>query len=335
MELKQRIQKLAETLAISEKEAEIEKIKEEIAKENSWQNDNNLIALSQKLTRLTDVVDQYKNIFELSEVADDDDLKEILPEIERLEKQTYFKEPHDASAAILQIFSGAGGVDAQDWASMLLKMYLRLAERRNWQAEVAEVTNGNEAGIKNATIIIRGENIFGQIKNESGVHRLVRLSPFNAKNLRQTSFALVEIIPEVADIKEAEINSNDLKVEVFRSSGHGGQSVNTTDSAVRLTHIPTGISASCQNQRSQNQNRESALKILSSRLLDRLRRERKENIVELRGEVKSNEWGSQVRSYILHPYKLVKDHRTNVSSNDPVAVLSGDLNKFLDAERKD
>lgn len=264
----------------------------------------------------------------------DEKISEIEKQIGELEFKTLFSGEYDRSDAILSIRSGAGGVDAQDWAEMLLRMYLKWAEKNNFKAKVVDEARGQEAGIKNVTLEIDGPYAYGNLRSEGGVHRLVRLSPYNSDNLRQTSFALVEVLPVIADIEEVVINPQDIRVDVFRSSGAGGQSVNTTDSAVRITHLPTGIVATCQNERSQLQNREQAMKILKAKLHQEYLKEKEQAKAKLKGESVSAEWGSQIRSYVLHPYKLVKDHRTKHETADTEGVLDGDLSAFMESYLK-
>lgn len=239
---------------------------------------------------------------------------------------------YDRDAAILAIHAGAGGTDSQDWAAMLERMYLRWAEARGYETEILDLTEGEEAGIKSVTIAVNGEYAFGYLRSEKGVHRLVRLSPFDAAHRRHTSFALVEVLPQVAmDEAEVEIDPGDLKVDVYRSSGAGGQNVQKNATAVRITHVPTGIVVTCQNERSQTQNREFAMRILRARLLELKQAEKEEERAVLRGEYTKAEWGSQIRSYVLHPYQMVKDHRTEHESGNTQAVLDGDLDKFMEA----
>ena len=275
---------------------------------------------------------------ELAQLDDDSlraDLEAEVVGIEAdLEKRSFtamLSGKHDRDSAILAIHAGAGGTDSQDWAGMLERMYLRWAESRGFQAEILDATPGEEAGIKSVTIAIDGEYAFGYLRSEKGVHRLVRLSPFDAAHRRHTSFALIEILPQVA-MDEAEINIDpgDIKVDVFRSSGAGGQNVQKNATAIRLTHLPTGIVVTCQNERSQSQNREFAMRILRARLLELKQAEREEERAVLRGEYTKAEWGSQIRSYVLHPYQMVKDHRTDHETGNTQAVLDGELDEFME-----
>jgi peptide chain release factor 2 len=247
-----------------------------------------------------------------------------------LEFELLFSGAHDDKNAIVAVHAGAGGTDAQDWAEMLLRMYFRYAERKDWSVQLVDESRGGEAGIKSAVFIVTGRQVYGHLKAEAGVHRLVRQSPFNSDALRQTSFALVEVLPELGEAADVEIRPEDLRIDTFMSGGKGGQSVNTTYSAVRIVHLPTKITVSCQNERSQMQNKETALRILKARLQQVKEEELQKEKKELRGEHQSAEWGSQIRSYVLHPYKMVKDHRTDVETSDPEAVLGGDLDRFVE-----
>ena len=255
-------------------------------------------------------------------------------ELDHVELANLLSGEYDGGDAVASIHAGAGGIDSQDWADMLLRMYLRWAEREGLAAELDEVLPGEEAGIKSATFTIKGTNAYGLLSAERGVHRLVRLSPYDQAHRRHTSFASLDVIPFLPDEAEEdlEIDPKDLRIDVYRSSSAGGQSVNTTDSAVRITHLPTGITAACQNERSQLQNKTVAMRILKSRLADRMRRERQEKLENLRGERMGNEFGSQIRSYVLHPYRMVKDHRTAAEVGNVDAVLDGDIDRFIEAE---
>ncbi len=258
-------------------------------------------------------------------------LAQLEQQFSALEIQTLFTGKYDGNHAIVSIHAGAGGADAQDWAEILLRMFLRFAERMGWKAAVLSETRGTEAGIKSVTIRVQGARAYGYLKAEAGVHRLVRQSPFNADALRQTSFALVDVIPELEDDADIKINPDELRIDTFMSGGHGGQSVNTTYSAVRIVHVPTGITVQCQNERSQAQNKETALKVLRGKLLQRKLEEQQQELQALRGQVVSADWGNQIRSYVLHPYKMVKDHRTGYETSAPDDVLNGNLMPFIEA----
>jgi peptide chain release factor 2 len=251
---------------------------------------------------------------------------------ERERTALLFSGPYDERNALLTISAGAGGTEATDWAEMLLRMYLRWAERHRARTEILDQLEGEQAGIKSATIAIDGRRAYGWLRAERGVHRLVRISPYDAQKRRQTTFALVEVVPEVEDDVEVEINPDDLRIDTYRATGAGGQHVNKTDSAVRITHLPSGIVSQSQNERSQMQNRETALKILRARLLERALEEREREMAAIRGEHVEAGWGNQIRSYVLHPYQMVKDHRTEYETSDTSGVLDGDLDAFMQAE---
>jgi peptide chain release factor 2 len=255
-------------------------------------------------------------------------------DLEKLELEALLSGPYDAHDAIATVQAGAGGTESQDWADMLLRMYGRWAEREGFKVDVDEVHYGEEAGIKSATFTVHGHNAYGLLSAERGVHRLVRISPFDAQKRRHTSFASLDVIPALdeTEAEEVEIDEQDLRIDVYRSSGPGGQGVNTTDSAVRITHLPTGIVVACQNERSQLQNKATAMGILKARLAELERRKREEQMDEIRGERKAVDFGSQIRSYVLAPYQMVKDHRTNAEVGDPQRVLDGDLERFIEAE---
>ena len=261
----------------------------------------------------------------------EDGLRSLRSDVERLELTSLLSGEYDANDALASIHAGAGGTESQDWAEMLMRMYLRWAEREGLQVELDELQPGEEAGIKSATFIVRGANAYGLMSAERGVHRLVRISPFDASRRRHTSFASLDVIPLIPEDEEVDIDPKDLRIDTYRSSGAGGQHVNVTDSAVRITHLPTGITAACQNERSQMQNRAVAMRILKARLMDLAREQRADKIENLRGERRDIQFGSQIRSYVLHPYQMVKDHRTNVEVGDVNRVLDGDLAELIDA----
>lgn len=333
-----------ESLKIEAKGQELNAIDEQLADANVWANLERAQNLSRESAALKSLVEpwnvlrsQVSDIIELMDLGDESMLSEFGVQIEALEAE-YETRHHDLLlsgeydnyAAVLKLSSGAGGTDAQDWTEMLERMYLRWAENAGMQVETVERSHGDEAGIKNATYIVRGPYAYGKLRSEHGVHRLVRLSPFNSDNLRQTSFALVEIMPEIDAPDKVKLDDGDLKIDVYRSGGHGGQSVNTTDSAVRVTHIPTGIVVAIQNERSQLQNKETALKILRSKLAQMLAEQHAETLSDLRaGE--SASWGAQIRNYVLHPYTLVKDTRTKYEVKDAKSVLNGDIDGFASA----
>lgn len=298
--------------------------------------------LKEKVDRFESLVNKYQQIYELWELAlaeEDESLgKEISEELEALEKsveqvalETLLSGRYDRNNAILSLHPGAGGTESQDWAAMLLRMYTRWAEDHGYEVEILDYLEGEEAGIKSATLLIKGENAYGYLKAEKGVHRLVRISPFDAAGRRHTSFASVDVIPEVEMDNEIEIKPDELKIDTFRAQGAGGQYVNKTDSAVRITHLPTGIVVTCQNERSQHANRLAAMKILKAKLLERKIKEQEEELARLRGEQREIAWGNQIRSYVFHPYSLVKDHRTGVEIGNVQAVMDGWLDPFIQA----
>jgi len=259
------------------------------------------------------------------------ELNQARAQLESLELSTLLGGDHDQSNAIMEINAGAGGTESCDWVQMLLRMYLRWAERQGYSAEIIDSVEGDVAGLKNVTLIIRGLSAYGYLKSERGVHRLVRISPFDANKRRHTSFASVDVVPEMSETEDIEINPDDLRIDTYRASSAGGQHVNKTDSAVRITHIPTGIVVSCQNERSQHQNREVAMKILKARLLELERERQAAEIAQLRGEQRSIEWGNQIRSYVFQPYQLVKDHRTEAETGNVIAVMDGEIDLFIQA----
>ena len=285
-------------------------------------------------------VDDLEAALELAQESGDAELEaEVDRSVDELEKdfarertQLLFSGEYDERPAILTISAGAGGTEATDWAAMLLRMYLRWAERHRWKTEIIDQQEGEQAGLKSVSVSVDGRGAYGWLRAERGVHRLVRISPFDAQNRRQTTFGLVEVMPEVDDDVEIELDWDEIRVDTFRSQGAGGQHVNKTDSAVRLTHLPTGIVAQSQNERSQTQNKETAIKVLKGRLLERALEEKEAELRQLRGEHVEAGWGNQIRNYVLHPYQLVKDLRTNVETGNTSAVLDGDLDAFMQAE---
>ena len=313
-----------------------------------WDDPRQAQEVMRRLTRLREAIDgwqtlarQHRDLGELHALAaaerDHGMLAEVTretaalaAEVEQAEFLLMLGGEYDDHDALLSIHAGAGGTDAQDWVEMLLRMYLRWAERRGFETDILELLEGDEAGIKTVTVEMRGDYAYGYAHAEAGVHRLVRLSPFDAAHRRHTSFALVEVSPVVDDVIDIQIDPGDLRIDIFRSAGHGGQSVNTTDSAVRLTHLPTGITASCQNERSQLRNKDIAMRVLRSRLYELEKRKQEEERARLRGEHVSAEWGNQIRSYVLHPYNLVKDLRTDYETGSTGAVLDGELDPFID-----
>lgn len=292
--------------------------------------------LAAQLTPWIELRAQISDLKDLAQLEDEslksdieDQLNEIKTALEGLQKELRYNGPYDGHDAILRLQAGAGGVDAMDWTAMLERMYLRWAEKAGYKAEVVEESSGEEAGVKSAVISVSGVNAYGKLQSEHGVHRLVRLSPFNADNLRQTSFAMVEVLPQIDAPDEVLIDEKDIRIDTFRASGHGGQSVNTTDSAVRITHIPTNIVVSIQNEKSQIQNKDVAMKILRSKLAQLQMEQHTEKISELKGPNQEAAWGNQIRNYVLHPYQLVKDTRTKFEVKDANKVLDGALDEFL------
>ncbi len=336
--------KVYEKLKIDEKMARLETLEKEVAEPEIWHDVKLATEKNQELSKLSDEVQpwqllktQISDIRELLELSDDSLKDEVEMQIGAMEAQfaelkkaLRFTGPYDGNDAVLRITAGAGGVEAMDWSSMLERMYLRFFEKNGFKASVLERVEGEEAGVKTAVYEVSGANAYGFLKSEHGVHRLVRLSPFNANNLRQTSFALVEILPVIKADTEVVIDEKDLRIDVYHSGGHGGQSVNTTNSAVRITHIPTNTVVAIQNERSQLQNKEKAMEILRGKLAQMQLEQHAASLSELRaGE--SAGWGQQIRNYVLQPYKLVKDTRTGYESTDPDSVLDGDINEFIDA----
>lgn len=347
--LSSRISDAWRVLDIDARKQEIEALEMVVSAPDFWSDQERARKESQKLSDLKDDVEGWEairkdtqNLKELIEMAENEKDESALSEVEKamdelearykqLEFGMLFSGPYDTKSAVMSIHAGAGGTDAQDWAEMLLRMYMRYAEKKGWKVRLVDESRGTEAGIKSATMFVEGKNAYGHLTGEAGVHRLVRLSPFNADHLRQTSFALVEVLPEIDDSIDIDIDPQDLRVDTFMSGGKGGQSVNTTYSAVRIVHLPTNITVSCQNERSQQQNKEVAMQILKSKLLKLKEEEMQKEKKELRGEFHSAEWGNQIRNYVIHPYQLVKDTRTDVETTETEKVLDGDLDRFVEA----
>ena len=317
MELADRKAELEIMLNIEQKRARIADIEQEMQQPNFWQDYEKAGKTSQELSNLQKVIEEFEK------AESDDDLN-------KLETELFFAGEHDDSNAFISFHAGSGGTEAQDWAEMLMRMYQRYAERNGFETQLLEKSDGEEAGIKSATLEIKGFRAYGNLKGEAGVHRLVRISPFDADKARHTSFALVEVTPEI-EKADMEIKSDDLKIDVFRSGGHGGQSVNTTDSAVRITHLPTGIVVTCQNERSQLQNKELAMKVLISKLVTVQKTLDKEKLTDIKGELKQASWGNQIRSYVLMPYQLVKDTRTDYETPAVNDVLDGKIDDFIES----
>lgn len=331
---------------------EIEELETKASAPDFWDDMENSQKILQRTGKLKNTVETYDNLcssFEdlqvLIEMGDEEEDLSLVAEIETsiaefekglasLRLQTLLTGEYDKNNAILTFHAGAGGTEAMDWVSMLVRMYSRWTERHGFKTQMLDFLDGDEAGLKSATLLIEGENAYGYLKSESGVHRLVRVSPFDASGRRHTSFASLEVMPEITDDMNIEVREEDLKMDVFRSSGAGGQHINKTSSAVRLTHIPTGIVVACQNERSQFQNREQALKMLKSKLLEIKEREHLEKIEDIKGVQKEIAWGSQIRSYVFMPYTLAKDHRTGFESGNINAVMDGDLDGFINAYLK-
>jgi peptide chain release factor 2 len=326
-------------------EADLEQLENQAENPDLWDDPKIAQQIMKKLASVRNDVAKWRNIkqktadaLELALIDDENLRPELENEITSLEKllgeyefESMLGGPWDQGGALLAINAGAGGTDSQDWAAMLQRMYLRWAELRGYQVDIIDSTEGEEAGIKSVTISVNGSFAYGYLRAERGIHRLVRLSPFDSAHRRHTSFAQVEVLPQVEDDTEVDINPDDIQVDVFRSSGAGGQNVQKNATAIRITHIPTGIVVTCQNERSQLQNRENAMRVLRGRLLEIKQQEQEEQRAELRGEYKKAEWGNQIRSYVLHPYQMVKDHRTDFEMGNTQAVLNGEIDGFIEA----
>ena len=352
LESEKPLKDLAEALGLGKMREEIATLEAEAAQDGFWDDLENSQKVLQRTSALKNKVADYENIksqyedtltlIELANEEGDESLleecragvKKVQEEIDRLTLTTLLSGEYDSNNAILNFHAGAGGTEAQDWALMLYRMYIRWGERHGFKVSTLDILDGEEAGIKSASVLVEGENAYGYLKSEMGIHRLVRVSPFDASGRRHTSFASLEVMPEIDDNVEVEIKPEDIKMDVYRASGAGGQKVNKTSSAVRLTHIPTGIVVSCQVERSQHQNREVAMKMLKSKLVEIKERENLDKIEDIKGDQKEIGWGSQIRSYVFMPYTLVKDHRTGYENGNINAVMDGDLDGFINAYLK-
>ena len=350
--LREQLRELAEAMNAVALSARLEELKAESEKQEFWANHEATSALMKekksietKVAAYEKLKDEYEDLEVMIELAEEDAASgmgdetvaayvKFANDLDTMKIANLLDGEHDGANAIVTIHSGAGGTDAQDWAEMLLRMYMRWAEDKKYKVRLWEVQSADEAGIKSATFTVEGENAYGYLRTEKGIHRLVRISPFNAQGKRQTSFASVDAMPEIDDEVSVDIDDNDLRIDTYRSSGAGGQHVNKTDSAVRITHLPTNIVVTCQNERSQHQNKEVAMRILKSKLLELAEREHKENLAELAGDYSQIAWGNQIRSYVFHPYSLVKDHRTEAETGNVQAVMDGDIDMFINEKLK-
>ena len=347
-----KVKEMYEACGIEKISKELEALEEQTATDGFWNDtENSKVVLKQistikgKISRYNELSEKFDDTQTILEIAIEGDDESLYPDAkesfdslssayESLKLETLLSGEYDANNAILTLHAGAGGTEAQDWALMLYRMFVRWAERHSFKVKTLDMLDGDEAGIKSAVISIEGTNAYGFLKSESGVHRLVRVSPFDSSGRRHTSFASLEVMPEIDDDTEIEISDDDLKVDTYRSSGAGGQHVNKTESAIRITHIPTGIIVACQNERSQHQNREMAMKMLKSKLLEIKEREHLEKIEDIKGVQKEIAWGSQIRSYVFMPYTLAKDHRTGFEMGNIDAVMDGDIDGFINAYLK-
>ncbi|MFE6798763.1 MULTISPECIES: peptide chain release factor 2 [Paenibacillus] len=348
-EIAKRLTELRGSLDLDHKLEEIGDYEVKMAAPDFWDDNEKAQKIIGELNAIKSVVDQfqalnneYEDLDVMAQLADEendedmaaelaDGLKGVLRKLEDFQLQLLLNQPYDRLNAILELHPGAGGTESQDWAEMLLRMYRRWAEKRDFKVEVLDYLPGDEAGVKSVTLLIKGHNAYGYLKAEKGVHRLVRISPFDASGRRHTSFVSCDVVPEIEDDVEIDIRTEDLKIDTYRASGAGGQHINTTDSAVRITHLPTGVVVTCQTERSQIKNRERAMKHLRSKLYEKKIEEQEKHLAEIRGEQSDIAWGSQIRSYVFHPYSMVKDHRTTEETGNVGAVMDGDLDPFIDA----
>ncbi len=347
-QLQAKVKQALAVINIEDKKNKLKELEILMQQPDFWQDQKRASKISQQAAVLRQDIEQWEQLtrqiqdtLEVARLDQADQDVNLRQEIDRqadklkqqyqqLEKELFLQGEHDHLDAILSIHAGAGGDDAQDWAEMLLRMYLRFFEKQGWSATIIDSSRGGTVGIKSATIEVKGRSVYGMLKSEHGVHRLVRLSPFDADHARHTSFALVEVLPELEEA-EVKLDEKDLRIDTFLSSGHGGQSVNTTYSAVRIVHLPTGITVTCQNERSQLQNKETALRILKAKLLHLAKLQHQKELKNIKGEHKEAAWGNQIRSYVLHPYKMVKDLRTGYEESDPDRVLDGEIMGFIES----
>lgn len=347
-EYSDKLQIIKDCLKVEETKGEVVDLENQLSQNDSWQDLSKMTEISKKLKRKKKILENFSELTKdfdylnellqlMTESEEDEDLRlELKQSLENFDKvlnenylNTLLNGKYDDSTAILTLHAGAGGTESQDWASMLLRMFQRYSERKGFNFVIVDMQDGDEAGIKSVTVEVSGENAYGYLKAESGVHRLVRISPFDANSRRHTSFCSCEVVPLIENDNEIVINSDDIRIDTYRSSGAGGQHVNKTDSAVRITHFPTGIVVQCQNQRSQTQNKEFAFNMLRGKLAELKEREEREKINSIKGDIKKIEWGSQIRSYVLCPYTMVKDHRTGFETADVNSVMDGDIDDFI------